>query len=348
MNNEQIKSISFGLVTKYILFGGGYLLISSAIKLQKLGVQVFVVTSKRHSLQTLSIESEEKILCDWLDHNHIENIVSEDITNDEKVLSAISYQTIGLSFGAAWVFKKSFIELFNGKLLNFHGTKLPKNRGGGGFSWRIMQGDKTGNSLIHKVDEGLDTGEIVLEQGFIYPEKCKLPLDYSEYSLNQYTELIDIFFDKVKNFETFILTTQNEKSSSYWPRLSTDIHGFINWNWGLKDIERFICAFDKPYAGASTFINKTKVRLMDCQTSFTDGVFHPFQKGIIYRKNGKSLFVATEDGSIIVNQIFDFDNNDMMKNLAVGDRFYTPSEFLDHSMQYRAVYNSNGLSSPKP
>jgi len=339
------KKECFGKIDIYILFGGGLLLIYTAKRLKELGIHVFVVTSERHSKETQCIDSKTNTLLGWLDDDRIEYVISKDITVDERVLSAISDATIGLSFGAAWIFKQEFIDRFDGKLLNLHGAQLPKNRGGGGFSWRIMQGDKVGVSLIHKVDAGIDTGDIVFSEEYTYPEKCKVPLDYQKYSVNKYNELLDTFFDKVKNLKSFNLSAQKERFSSYWPRLSTDVHGYIDWNWTLIDIERFICAFDEPYAGASTFVNGVKVRIKECYSSADDGVFHPFKKGLIYRKNDEGVFVATENGSIVFNQVLDNEGRDMTRTLKVGDRFYTPQKFIEESMRYRAVYTPTGLKS---
>ena len=70
---------------------------------------------------------------------------------------------------------------------------------------------------------------------------------------------------------------QLEYLSIYWPRLSTEHHGYVDWSWSLKDIERFICAFDEPYPGASTYIGSRKVHLKEGYADFNDGLFHPFQ-----------------------------------------------------------------------
>ena len=343
---RQSKIKCFDTIDKYILFGGGALLLFTVNKLKDLGLQVFVVTSERHSKEVHCINLKENTLLGWLDDENTEYIISQNITFDERVLNVISETTIGLSFGAAWIFKQEFINRFNGNLLNLHGAQLPKNRGGGGFSYRIMQGDKVGVSLIHKVDAGVDTGSIVLSEEYTFPKNCKVPLDFQEYSVYKYRGLLDAFFNKVKNLESFHMFAQEERFSSYWPRLATGIHGFIDWSWMLMDIESFACAFDEPYTGASTFINEIKVRVKDCYSCFDDGTFHPFQQGLIYRKNDESVFVATTNGSLIINHILDEQGQDIKQQLKVGDRFYTPQKFIEESMQFRAVYTPTGLKEP--
>ncbi len=343
MLTKQNRVDCFGVIDKYILFGGGILLTFTAQQLKKHGIQVFIVTSERHAKEMITFDSQETTLVDWLNNQNIKYTISNNVATDNKVLAAISENTIGLSFGAAWVFKKEFIDRFQGRLLNLHGTRLPQNRGGGGFSWRIMRGERVGVSLIHKIDHGVDTGDIVLFDEYIYPINCRIPIDYQKYSIDKFKELLDVFFVNVKKLEKFDISQQQEYFSSYWPRLSTDIHGFIDWHWLQTDIEKFICAFDDPYAGALTFVGDNKVRIKECYSWFDDGVFHPFQKGIIYRKNKNSIFVATEHGSLIINRVLDERGKDIKKQLKVGDRFYTPKEFLDQAMQYRAIYTPTGL-----
>jgi dihydroorotase len=44
--------------------------------------------------------------------------------------------------------------------------------------------------------------------------------------------------------------------------------------------------------------------------------------------------------------ILDDEGHDMKQKLQVGDRFYTPHEFIEESMRYRAVYTPTGLKNP--
>jgi methionyl-tRNA formyltransferase len=335
--------MNFGKISQYILFGGGQLLCLTAKKLKKESYTVFVVTSERHSTELITIGKSHMPFIQFLQNEGIDYIISKEISQESVVLDRISEHTIGISFGAAWIFRKEFIDLFKGRLLNCHGARLPQDRGAGGFSWRILRDERVGISLIHKIDPGVDTGDIILFKEYIYPHDCRYPIDYQIYSISQYQELLSEFFGFVRDGKSFEHITQQEYLSSYWPRLATDIHGYIDWNWALKDIESFICAFDDPYNGASTFLNGKKVRLKKCCSSFNDGVFHPFQKGFVYRISENTIFVATEQGTLLVNNVFDENGVAVRKKLCVGDRFYTPIEYLEKAKQYRSVYTPAGL-----
>lgn len=317
------------------------LLAECALELKEAGRNVLVVTSPRHSQEVVSSQGHN--LDQFLVEHALAHFVSDDINADRRVISRITTNTLGLSFGAAWIFRKSFIDRFKGRLLNLHGTRLPQDRGGGGFSWRILSDNRLGCCLIHRVDLGVDTGPIIKYREFLYPSWCRIPRDYQEVNVQENRKFLDEFFREVGNGEEFKCVEQVGYLSTYWPRMSTEHHGYLNWNWSLRQIERFVCAFDEPYKGASTFINGKRVFLKSCFMDFSQGGFHPFQKGMIYRKSASVLFVATEDGTLVVGSVKDESGSDIMGETKVGDRFYTPIVFLEKASQFRAVYTPKGL-----
>ncbi|MDA7512457.1 formyltransferase family protein [Verrucomicrobia bacterium] len=347
MKTSQNSSICFGEIDRYILFGAGKLLVYVAKKLNQLGHKVLVVTSKRQSNENTKIGSKTISFAEFLEHEKIEYVVVKQLLSNCRVVNFINQNTLGLSFGAAWIFKREFIEKFGGKLLNFHGSRLPQDRGGGGFSWRILKGERIGVSLIHQIDEGVDTGRIVFSREYVYPVHCRLPIEYEVYTIEKYKLAFDNFFIKLSNIDSFTLIQQQEIFSSYWPRLSANVHGYINWGWDLADIEKFICAFDDPYPGALTYLGENLVRIKDCYSWKGEGNFHPFQKGIIYRKRGGNLFIAAEHGVLIVGKLLDKKGYNIIDNVNVGDRLHTPTNLTDKAMECRAVYSPDGLKLSK-
>ncbi len=72
------------------------------------------------------------------------------------------------SIAASQVFKKGILELPNIGCFNIHTSKLPKNRGMMPNFWSLYNYDKDAYSAItiHKMNENLDDGEILLQKDF--------------------------------------------------------------------------------------------------------------------------------------------------------------------------------------
>jgi len=331
--------MQFGHIDKFILFGGGEILFLFARELLRRNLETLVITSKRHAEEIITDGDNLKTT---LEKAGISLRVVKSLDSGE-VTKEITGSAVGFSFGAAWIFKKDFIARFGGKLLNMHCTRLPQNRGGGGYSWIIMKGESVGARLLHLVDCGIDTGHIVRMEEYVYPPSCRKPVDYHEYNKSHQVRFLTTFIDDAMSGAEFELSVQQECFSSYFPRLNTDIHGFINWQWSTMELERFICAFDDPYKGASTFFEGIRVRVKDCVSMNSDGSFHPFQYGLVYRKAGRTLFVAANGGSLVIRDVRDEDGNDISDRIPAGGRLFTPAEYLENAMLYKAVYLPEGL-----
>lgn len=335
--------MNFGNISRIIVLGGGNLLVKLCLTIAKKKLDIVIVTSERHAEERIKFYEEEMELTEFLDSQNIKFIISENVNTDNNVREYITNETLGISTGAAWILKENFIKLFNGKLLNMHGSRLPQDRGGGGFSWRIMRNDRTGISLFHQIDPGIDTGNIVDLEYYNFPDTCITSADYEKYYIDKNIEFFENFFSKIVNGEDFFTYGQPEYLSSYWPRLSTDIHGAIDWNWELKSLVQFTRAFDEPYKGAFTYLNDKKVRLRKCSEFMGDGVFHPFQNGIIYKKISDTIFVATVQGTLISKEVLNDDGENLLSTINIGDRFYTPIDVLEKAKHSRVIYTPKGI-----
>lgn len=334
----------FGKIKHFMLLGGGPLLMAMALKLKKDKSAVDVITSPRHAAELIWFGGKALSLENILKENTVPYRISSDINTDQNFLNHISSSTLGISFGAAWIFKPSLIGKFAGRLINCHGTCLPGDRGGGGFSWRILRGDRKGCHLFHLVDEGIDTGHIIFARKFVFPKACRIPQDYQNFFEKQAVGFFSAFLRKVKSDAAFSPVRQNEEKSSYFPRLSTQQHAFIDWSWPVQDIERFVCAFSRPYQGASSFWNGKRIFFHAVKTHLGKMSFHPFMKGLVYRKTSQ-LYIAAIGGALTVKEIYDEEGRDILSKIKVGDRFVTPSANLEQALSFRAVYDAQGLRS---
>jgi methionyl-tRNA formyltransferase len=140
--------------------------------------------------------------------------------------------------------------------------------------------------------------------------------------LHQVEEVMRIILDDAKVSQGFIDLSEAE----YWPRLSTDIHGWIDWQWTSLEIIRFIHAFGDPFEGAKT---ELLGRVIHFKEAFLieQRIFHPFSQGIITRHNAdESIDVVVADG--IIRLIPIFPQTIGLKSLK-GLRLHTPFDKLE-------------------
>lgn len=254
-------------------------------------------------------------------------------------------KTLFISLGARWIFKKNTIKnLFNNNLINFHGTRLPYDAGGGGHSWKIMRQDRIDNQLVHIVDEGIDTGPILFNRATVIPHQYKLPVEIENFRVQNFLIFYEEFIKKVSLKKKFLKKFQPNYLGRYNPRLNTELNGWIDWDLNSYDLINFINAFDDPYLGASTIINNERVYIKKAQLHGGETPNHPFMAGLISRHDENWIIVSTKDkNSLIVEIVNNNEKKNIIKNLTEGDRFYTPSLKIEKSRKERVKYTAKGL-----
>jgi methionyl-tRNA formyltransferase len=70
-----------------------------------------------------------------------------------------------LSVGFAYLFSEQFLNSVS-LALNVHGTLLPDYPGARSLNWIIENGESTSGVTIHKIDSGMDTGPVLLQERF--------------------------------------------------------------------------------------------------------------------------------------------------------------------------------------
>lgn len=333
----QNNSVNFGLVNKFIFLGGGQSLFDGVRHLLSQACTVTVITSDRHYHSHVCFEDEMVPLYDALASIGIECHLVSQFDINSNLMADFDSNSLALTPSAEWIFKQDDIDKLGGRLVNLHGTRLPDMKGGGGLSWNLMMGVKEGGATIHLVDSGIDAGDILLQTKYKLPDDINTLEEATRFAQTQNSDLIVSFLDKVIANETFERKPQDINSGTYWPRLKTDIHGFINWNWSAKDISLFVSAFGSPYKGVSTFLSDKRVRFLNASVVSAKDRFHPFQYGLVFRTTDEGAYIACKDGALVVDYICDEQGEEIDKKKLLGRRFHTPSSYLEAALRKRVV-----------
>lgn len=118
------------------------------------------------------------------------------------------------------ILTKEILNIPKHGIYNIHASLLPKYRGAAPVQWALICGEKQTGITIMKTDEGIDTGDIILQQ------KTDIVEGETAGSLLERLSLTgaDAIIKAIKQLEsgTIKFTKQNEKEASYYPMIKKD------------------------------------------------------------------------------------------------------------------------------
>ena len=141
--------------------------------------------------------------------------------------------------------------------INVHGSLLPKYRGAAPIQWALINGEKETGVTIMQMDEGIDTGDILLQ------EKIMIAPDETAGSLsNKLADLGGKALGKALDLlraDMLNPTKQDESEASKAPLLSKE-NGLIDWSQPAELISCLIRGFD-PWPTTYTILSDRRLRL---------------------------------------------------------------------------------------
>jgi methionyl-tRNA formyltransferase len=334
--------MKFRKVDHIILLGGSRILLELSVYLKSINqYRVDVFTSPRQ-LEDI-ITKQGSTLRNELDFNAINYVSTDNINTCSNFLNIITDSTIGIGMGEDWSFCKEIIDLFNGRLIDLMGIRLPQYRGGAHYTWQILQGNRIGACNLQVINEKMiqgvfDSGKIIKFKEYFFPASARIPDHYFQHAVMEEIAFIKEFIQEISEEYEFNEFSLQENFTIYFPRLHTLKNAFLDWSWTSSDIERMICAFDTPYAGVTTFLNERMVRIKNARFENNDGPFHPFQSGLIYKIYNNNLYVATINGTIIISEVNNENGIAILNELKIGDRFFTPRSYIEKGMTTKIEY----------
>jgi methionyl-tRNA formyltransferase len=146
------------------------------------------------------------------------------------------------------ILTKSVLDIPKYGAINVHASLLPKYRGAAPIAWAILNGEAVTGVTTMMMDEGMDTGNILLQR--------EVPMGDEETSetlqdrlASAGAQLLLETLERVKE-ENILPIPQDHSKATYAPPLKKE-DGHIDWRKGAKEIDRQIRAFN-PWPGAFT------------------------------------------------------------------------------------------------
>lgn len=146
------------------------------------------------------------------------------------------------------ILSKSLLTIPKHGAVNVHGSLLPKYRGAAPIAWAILKGEKETGVTTMMMDEGMDTGDLLLQS--------KVPIREEETTETLHDRLASLgaqmLTETLKRMKTGEIQPipQDHSKASYAPMLKKE-NGSIDWTKEAEAIDRQVRAFH-PWPGAYT------------------------------------------------------------------------------------------------
>lgn len=243
-------------------------------------------------------------------HHNIDFIKSKNINNIDFIEILRKYECdifVSLSFNQ--IFKNDIINLPPLKTINVHCGKLPFYRGRNILNWALINDEKEFGITVHYIDEGIDTGDIILQKLY--------PIDdndtYNSLLDRAYIGCAEILYESLKIIQTGDVKTIPQNSIhpvGFYCGLRGKGDEKINWNQTSRQVFNFIRAVSYPGPMATTFFNGEVVKI-NASKMIQNAPSYIGTPGQIIGKNDTGHFIVKTLDSFI--EIFDIETNCKLK-----------------------------------
>ncbi len=203
------------------------------------------------------------------------------------------------------ILPKGILQLPEKGCINVHASLLPKFRGAAPIHWSIINGEeKTGITTMY-MDEGLDTGDMILK------EEVSIGKEMTTGELHDILSNLGakVLIETLKLIESSKAPrmSQDDSKSSYAPMLDREL-GLVDWQNNSQDIYNLVRGLN-PWPVAYTMYKGTKMKIWKCTITHEDTNGEP---GQITKVNKEGIHVITGKGSIVIEEI-QFPNSRKMR-----------------------------------
>jgi methionyl-tRNA formyltransferase len=218
---------------------------------------------------------------------------------------------ISMSFDQ--IFKNEIINLPSLKVINCHAGKLPFYRGRNILNWALINDEKEFGITVHYVDEGIDTGDIILQRCFLITDEY----NYSNLLNIAYEECANVLYDAILLIKSggFIPITQAsiDLVGSYYSKRKLGDE-LINWKQSSRDIFNFVRAICPPGPSARAWIKNVEMKINKVE-EISNAPYRYSSPGLILHKDKTGFLVKTIDSFV---KVIDYE---VELDFIVGDQF---------------------------
>ena len=194
------------------------------------------------------------------------------------------------------IIPKAILDMPRFGCVNVHASLLPKYRGAAPIQWAVLNGDQVTGVTTMRMDEGLDTGDMIMKQEVI--------VDEDETGGSLFDKLSEVGAKLcVKTMEaiengTAVYTPQDDALATHTGKIQKEM-GSIDWSKDAEVIERLVRGLN-PWPSAYTRIDDKNLKIWRAKVISHEVKAAP---GCILKVTKDELEVQTGNGVLALLEV---------------------------------------------
>ncbi|MCA9471315.1 MAG: methionyl-tRNA formyltransferase [Nitrospirales bacterium] len=199
------------------------------------------------------------------------------------------------------ILPKAILDLPPRGCVNVHSSLLPKYRGAGPIQWAIINGETETGITTMLMDEGMDTGPILLQEKVSIREEDTAK-ELSDRLAHVGGQLL-VRTLRLWEAKDIVPLTQEHSGATMAPMLRKE-DGVISWAQSAETIGNRIRGLS-PWPGAFTFCRQDRLMIWKARPyeGQTDSLSSGASPGTIVKLDKQGIFVQTGDGILHITEL---------------------------------------------
>ena len=223
------------------------------------------------------------------------------------------------------ILPKELLDISKFGAINVHGSLLPKYRGAAPIQWAVLNGDKRTGITTMFMDEGMDTGDMILKEeteigadettGELWERLSKIGAKLLVQTIEKINKVDNKENKTLEQIKQAVGAEKQGKDFSTAPMLNKEM-AKIDWKKTSEQIKNLVRGLN-PIMGAYCLLENKKIKLWKVRTAQKEELEQKFPEmkeyesrmkkveagTILFADNKKGLFVKTVDGILEILEI---------------------------------------------
>lgn len=260
--------------------------------------QVVCVVSRADKKKGRGMEKAATVVADFAEEHSIPLLKPEKLSSPDFQEAHLAFApdvTVVCSYGR--ILKESTLSCPIKGCINIHPSMLPKYRGATPIESALRAGDKMTGVSIFYMDEGCDTGDLILQKEFPISEEDNrqtLREKLADFSVPLILEALELI-------ETgkVVRTPQPSDGASFCTLIGHE-DLYIDWNSSKEELFNFVRAIS-PTPTARTHFRGKLIQIFGIRAFDTDRLGAPGEILAIDKKAGP--VIAVRDGAVVITEL---------------------------------------------